>query len=42
MAVDVGERQVIHALHDPIMRPMDIVQREVPVDRTFQLRFREP
>ena len=42
VAVDVWERQVLHELHDPIIRPMDIVQREVPVDSTFQLRFREP
>jgi len=31
VAVDVGERQVLHELHDPIIRPMDIVQREVPL-----------
>jgi hypothetical protein len=42
LAVDLGERELIHELHHTIIRPMDIVQREVPVDRTFQLRFREP
>jgi hypothetical protein len=39
LAVDLGERELIHELHHTIIRPMDIVQREVAVDGAFQLRL---
>jgi hypothetical protein len=36
LAVDLGEFQLIHEVHDAIVGAVDILQCEIPVDRAFQ------